>query len=135
MSLSDAIVASIDSPLLRGVRSLTLSLNRSSALRRGHLLEVIPEEVKTSGSGRIHQAGLVGMKRQSVVRHPRLHAGQRGFRLFLASAQQDEVVGIAHHLHAGCGHQMIQWIEVDVRQQGADDRPLWRTSFRGLVQR
>ena len=108
--------------LQRFVEPRDRGLQRDSARARGQLahlvlepvqrlaprpavapLEVIPKEVKTSGLGRIHQAGFHGMQRQAVFAHPRLHAGQRGLRRCFAPTQQHEVVGVAHHLHAALG--------------------------------
>ena len=45
-----------------------------------------------------------------------------------APAQDHVVVGIPHHLKAALGHEPVQRIKVDVREQRTDDRALRRTA-------
>ena len=41
--------------------------------------------------------------------------------------QDHEVVRVAHHLEPRCGHQVVQRVEIDVRQQRTDHRSLRRS--------
>src|SRR5690625_611646 len=65
----------------------------------------------------VDDVGLVRMQAKAVLRHPFLDRRERGLGLFLAPAENHEVVRIAHHAIAvGC-HLRIQRGQVDVGQQ------------------
>ena len=85
--------------------------------------KVIAQEVEAVRA-RVHDPRLRRMQREAVVRHPRLHQRQGPLGLFRRAAEDHEVVGVAHHLEARVGQQMVQRIEIDVAQQRTEDRPL-----------
>jgi len=78
--------------------------------------EVVAEEVETTLLGDIDDARFPRMQLQAVFRDPRLHADQGGFSRVPASTEDDEVVGVAYHLAATFGHEVVQRIEIDVSQ-------------------
>src|SRR5215510_13486277 len=92
-------------------------------------LEVIPQKIKSAFLSRVHHPRFLRVQFQSGVCRPVLHLAQRccGFRL--APAQDDEIVRISHHLPAAPGHQLVERVEIDVREQRRDHRPLWRARF------
>ena len=69
---------------------------------------------------------LVGCRVSPAAVHPLAQSLQDLLGFFLALAQDDEVVRVAHHLPALLGHQMVQRVEVDVGQQRTDYRALRR---------
>ncbi|MEY4005282.1 MAG: hypothetical protein RLZZ221_1378, partial [Verrucomicrobiota bacterium] len=62
-----------------------------------------------------------------------LEVGPKLDRIGLVLETHHEVVGVAHQLEAFGRHQVIERIEVDVRQQRADDSPLRRAPVRRRV--
>lgn len=64
----------------------------------------------------IPDVGLVGMQGQAVGFDPRFDFFQCCVRLFRALAQDDEVVGVAHHAVALPRHEFVQGVQVEVRQ-------------------
>ncbi len=76
--------------------------------------------------GRIRDCRLVRMQVQAGLGRPFLHHGQ-GLRGFLGTATHDhEVIGVAHHRESSCGHQMVEWVQIDVTEQWADATALRR---------
>src|SRR5712675_1759820 len=68
----------------------------------------------------------VRMQTKTVVLDPGADSHQGGLCFFAALAQHHEVVGIPHHPIAASRHQFIQRVQVDVRQQRADNCALRR---------
>src|ERR1022692_3386250 len=92
--------------------------------------EVISQEVEATRLGSIDNPCLFRMQRQARRSGPFLHPGQRLTRFLLAATQQHEVVRIPDHLHPALSHEMVQRIEIEIRQQGADHRTLRRALLR-----
>jgi hypothetical protein len=70
------------------------------------------------------------MHRQSGLAAPTGHLVQRAARRFLRRTLDHEVVRVARHLEARLRHVMVQGVEIQVGQQGADHRALGRTDRR-----
>src|ERR1022692_1456019 len=92
--------------------------------------EVISQEVEATRLGSIDNPCLFRMQRQARRSGPFLHPGQRLTRFLLAATQQHEVVRIPDHLHPALSHEMVQRMEIEIRQQGADHRTLRRALLR-----
>ena len=84
-------------------------------------LEVIAQEVESSRLADIDDASLVRMQCQSRLRSPLLHPFKRPLGFCLASTHDDEVIRIPNHLIPFLAHEVVQGIQVDVRQQRAED--------------
>ena len=57
---------------------------------------------------------------------------RKGFLRFLhAVAQNDKVVGVSNHRQALRGHQFVERVQIEICQQRADDRALWRSARGG----
>src|SRR6266581_3126768 len=92
-------------------------------------LEVIPKKVKAARFYGIHNPRLLRVQRQTSFRRPLLHQGQGPLSFCLTATQDDKVVGVPHHLNPLLGQQVVQRIEINVREQWTDDRPLRSTRF------
>src|SRR6266550_2686263 len=78
---------------------------------------------------RIDNAGLGRMYGQSRCFRPCSQLPQRFFGFFPSPAQHDQVIGIAHHLPTQLSHQMVQRVEIQVRQKRTNHRSLGRAYF------
>ena len=121
-------------PRLRPVMARTLSLN-ARRLYLAHQptsgFEPVAEEVKPLPRfATVAEPRLVRMQPQAIVCDPRHRPAQGCFRLLRRPAQNHEVVCIAHHPIAAFRHQAIQRVQIDVRQQRGDHRPLRRSRRR-----
>jgi hypothetical protein len=106
---------------------------RSSSIRARSLipaLEVISQKVESASLGGVHDPRLVPMQRQLGLGHPFLHRLQCASRLALRATQDHEVVRIAHQAVSLACHVMVEGVQVDVGQQGADHRPLRASPLR-----
>src|SRR5438093_3402325 len=92
--------------------------------------EVVSQEVKAATLGGIHNPCFDRMQLQARLPGPLPHLFQNRFRLPLAPAQNDKVIGIPHHLAPLLCHLLIQGVEIEIRQQRADHRSLWGPAFR-----
>ncbi len=68
---------------------------------------------------RVHDPRLCRVQRETGFRHPLLNQRQCRFRSFPCATQNHKVVCVPNHFDAGFRHEMIQWIEINVTQQGA----------------
>src|SRR5215212_2891422 len=134
-------VDSVDDRLqAEAVRALGMATDRVLVLLQALLarptiaaLEVVPKEVEAARLGGVHDARLVGMKLQTGSCRPRLHLRQGLLGLLSATTQDDEVVGIPHHLVTLIGHSVVERVQVDVGQQGTDYCSLWSSLLRSPV--
>ena len=67
---------------------------------------------------------LSGWSVKSVRTHPSTHAGQRRFRFLPTATQHHGVIRVAHHHQPGFTHFDVKLMKVNVREQGANHRPL-----------
>ena len=88
----------------------------------GAFLEPIAQEVEGFGLG-VDQPRLGRMQGQAGFRRPLSHDFQGTGRVLRASAQDHEIIRVAHHLKAPIDHQVVERVEVDVAQQRADHAP------------
>ena len=56
-------------------------------------------------------------RKRAVLRYPRANERKGRFGLFPALAEDYEVIRVTHHLVAMAGHQLIERVQVDVRQE------------------
>ena len=70
----------------------------------------------------------VRVQRQAVGLHPCPYPLQCCIRLAAGTAQDDEVVGVAHHARLARLHQYVEWVQIDVGQWRA-----LRQACRGLM--
>ncbi len=87
-------------------------------------LKVVPKKVETTTTRSIDNVRLLRMEGQSRRLGPALDQTESGLRFGLAAAQNHKVVSIAYHGQTRASHQMIQGIEIDIRQQWTYDRTL-----------
>ena len=111
--------------MVRLVLALILSLSLSRLFLR-HLtlfaLETVAKEVEAPALfPAVPDMGLIRMKAEGVLRHPGANERKGGFGFFPALAEDHEVIRVTHHLVAMAGHQLIERVQVDVRQQRTDD--------------
>jgi hypothetical protein len=84
----------------------------------------ISQKVKAPLLGGIHNPCFHRMQLEARLLGPLPHLLQDRFGFPLAPAQDDEVVGIPHHLDPLLRHLVIQGIEMEIRQQRTNHRPL-----------
>src|SRR5665213_4083602 len=95
-------------------------------------LEPIAEKVESLPRfSRIADPRLVRMQPQAVRRRPGRNLAQRRHCFFCRSAQDHEVVRIAHHSATALFHEQVERMQVDVSKQWRDNRPLGRSRRRG----
>src|SRR5277367_6778256 len=95
-------------------------------------LEAISQELEPlPDDPAIPDMSLVRMQGQAVRVHERTDQREGLSRLLRAVAQDDEVVGVANHRQAVLGHQHVERMQIEIRQQRADDRALRRASRGG----
>src|SRR6516162_9608339 len=82
--------------------------------------EVITQEVKAAVLRGVHHPCLDRVQGQSHGRGPVPHPFQRLLSGYLSPAKYHEVVRISHPLDPLLGHEMVERVEIDVRQQRAD---------------
>jgi hypothetical protein len=93
--------------------------------------KVITEKIKPiSRFLEVGDACLLGMQGQTSFPQQLCQPGQRCFRPFQAAAQDDQIIRIPDHLPSLFGHDYIHRVQVEVGQQGTDNRPLGRSLFR-----
>src|SRR5882724_1227519 len=111
-----------------------LVLERSQALvshQPTTRFESVAEEVESLPRlSAVDDPRLVRMQRQAIGRRPRIDFAQRGPRLVFRSAEDHEVIGIAHHPAPVLLHQQVERVQVDVGQQRRENRPLGRSRRR-----
>ena len=94
-------------------------------------LEVIPKKVKSfSGNRDVYQSGLFRMEPKSASPDPLAEKVQRPLSIRFAAAQDHQIVSVADHLKASLGHGHVHRMQVQIRKQGTDDRPLRATFLR-----
>src|SRR5258706_482042 len=92
--------------------------------------EPISEELEAlAGLAAIAHMRLVRVEGQSIGLDPVLHLRKCALRFIPAAAQDDEVVRVPHHAITFAGKPLVQWMQINVRQQRTDHRAL-RRSFR-----
>ena len=74
--------------------------------------------------------GLVGVQREAVCVYPSTQTSERGFRFLSTATQHHSIVGVSHHYQPGFAHFYVQFVKVSVREQRANNCPLWTTSDR-----
>ena len=79
-------------------------------------LEVVAQKIKTSPLTRLDATRFGWVQDQPRLFHPLAHVCQSSLGLFLAFAQNDEVLRLAYHLPAPLGHQMVQRVEINISQ-------------------
>jgi len=88
-------------------------------------LKMIPKEVKPLARGaHVYQSCLLGMQPESFLHHLPLQKSQRLCRFLPTATQDDQIIRIAHHPKSSCCHRSIHRVQIQVRQQWTDDRPL-----------
>jgi hypothetical protein len=103
-------------------------------VERLRLAETQRTPARDSAPTKLDQPRLVGMKRQSKARKPHFEIGKELLRLMLVLKADDAVVRVTHddHVAGGAvsappvGPQIVDVVEIDVRQERADNSPLWR---------
>ena len=98
-------------------------------------LEVVAEEVKAATLSGVDDAGLVRVERQAGGFRPPVDVFQCSSGVGLAAAEDHEVVGVPCHLESRFGQCVVERVEVDVRQERAEDcslraAPLGRPAHR-----
>ena len=91
-------------------------------------VEVIAQKVETFGAC-INDFRFRRVQRQPVFRDPLLHQFEHSLSLLGCAAEDHEIIGVAYHLEAGFGDEMIQRIEIDVAQQRAQHGALRDTGL------
>jgi hypothetical protein len=87
----------------------------------GATLKMIAEEIKTQATNRgINQPCLSGMQTQILGCGQLLHKAKRFFGFCMASAQDDKVIGIPHHVETCLGHGNIDRVQIQIGKQRAD---------------
>src|SRR5271170_3550158 len=95
-------------------------------------LETISQELEPlPDDPAIPDMSLVRMQGQAVLLGEATDQREGLSRLLRASAQDDEVVGVANHRQAVLGQQDVERVQIEIRQQRADDRALRRASRGG----
>ena len=79
---------------------------------------------------RVHGPCLALVQRQAGCGHPRLNQRQSRIGGFARTTQHHKVIGISDHFKTGIGHQVVQWIKIDVTQQGTENSSLGRSGSR-----
>jgi hypothetical protein len=83
-------------------------------------LEVIPQKVQAPLLSGVHNPCFHRMQLETRLLGPLPHLFQGRCRLCLAPTQNDQVVGIAHHLDPLLRHLLIERVEMEIRPQRAD---------------
>ena len=81
----------------------------------------------------VPNSGLDRVQGEAVAFHPGAHFRQGRFRFFSRPAHDHKIVSVPNHPVAFRGHQLVQRMQVDVRQQRADDRALRRATSEVLA--
>src|SRR5271167_3979479 len=92
-------------------------------------LEVVAEEVKAANLPGVHNPRLDRVQGQSHREGPIPHHFQPLLGGYLSPAKHYEVVGVPHHLDPFLGHEVVERVEIDVRQQRADHGTLGSSPF------
>ena len=106
----------------RGLRRVLRDLEHEVA---DEVVAEKPEPVFEAGN-----AGLVGVKRQAALAEQGLGTLPRRLRLGFAPGEHDEVVGVAHQPGFRCVEEVIDLVEVEVREQRRERRSLEQATAR-----
>jgi len=92
--------------------------------------KVVSQKVETTGKPGIYDAGFEGVQSETGRGRPLPNQVQCQKSLGFRATQEDEIIGVPHHVKGVPRHQMVQRVKVDVRQQGTQDSTLRGTGFR-----
>jgi len=80
--------------------------------------KAVAQKVKALASlAAIDNPGFLRMESQPMLCHPSLDQGQGGLGVGWRAAQEDEIVTVADDHRAGVGHDAIQGMSIQIRQQ------------------
>ena len=93
--------------------------------------EAIPQKFKAlTRYSTISHMGLVRVQGQTVCLDPGAYFGQGRLRCLTTCTHHDKVIGIADHMIPFLTHQTIERVQIQIRKQRTNDRPLRRSADR-----